>query len=242
MDIYTDDGHSALKVEDFTIYGYSGTAAETYANENGFRFVPIAQCAVEHSYVKGVCTRCGYAAQSASDIFTDVPDGKFYSTPVLWAIRAGVTSGTDESHFGPKDTCTRGHVVTFLWNMMGQPEPDMNDNPFVDVPEGKFYTKAVLWAYQNNITSGVDDTHFNPKGNCTRAHVVTFLWNAKGQPEPKAEDTPFVDVKPNKFYTKAVLWAYQNGVTSGLDDTHFGTSQTCTRGQVVTFLYNAFVG
>ncbi|MBR6414056.1 MAG: S-layer homology domain-containing protein, partial [Oscillospiraceae bacterium] len=78
---------------------------------------------------------------------------------------------------------------------------------------------------------------FQPNGGCTRAQVVTFLWALSGKPNPAEGSNPFKDVKKSNWYYKAVLWAYQNGITSGVDDTHFGPNQTCTRGQVVTFLY-----
>jgi 5''-nucleotidase/2'',3''-cyclic phosphodiesterase and related esterases len=173
--------------------------------------------------------------------FVDVERGKFYFEPILWAVSQDppVTSGKDATHFGPKDTCTRGQVVTFLWNAMGQPKPTITDCPFVDVKEGKYYYEAMLWALETGVTSGKDDAHFAPNETCTRGQVVTFLWNAMGKPEPTLTDCPFVDVKPGKYYYNAMLWALETGVTSGLDDTHFGPNETCTRGQVVTFLYNA---
>ena len=173
--------------------------------------------------------------------FEDVKEGKYYYDAVLWAISQTppVTNGTDETHFSPNKTCTRGQVVTFLWNAMGQPAPDPNDNPFVDVKPGKYYTDAVLWAYQTGVTTGTDATHFSPGKDCTRGQVVTFLWNAMGKPEPESTANPFTDVKEGKFYYKAVLWAVENGVTNGTSDTTFSPNKTCTRGQVVTFLYNA---
>ena len=130
-----------------------------------------------------------------------------------------------------------GQVMTFLYAAKGKPEADWSNNPFVDVKKSKYYYKPVLWAYQNGITNGVDATHFQPNGSCTRAQVVTFLWALSGKPNPKAGSNPFQDVKKSNWYYKAVLWAYQNGITSGVDATHFGPNQTCTRGQVVTFLY-----
>ncbi len=176
--------------------------------------------------------------------FGDVKEGKFYYLPVLWAYYYDprITSGMDESHFGPGETCTRAQVVTFLWNAAGNPEPESTANPFADVKEGKWYTKAVLWAVEKGITSGMDATHFGTNEPCTRAQVVTFLWNAAGSPEPESTVNPFTDVKEGKWYTDAVLWAYYNDpqITAGMDATHFGTNETCTRGQVVTFLWNYY--
>lgn len=95
---------------------------------------------------------------------------------MLWAYENNITSGKDTTHFQPDDTVTRKEFVTFLWRSAGKPEPKMTENPFVDVPDGKYYTKAVLWAYENNITKGKDDTHFQPDSQCIRAQVVSFLY------------------------------------------------------------------
>ena len=110
---------------------------------------------------------------------------------------------------------------------------------FVDVPEGSFYYEPVLWAVRNGITNGTTATTFGPNDQCMRAHVVTFLWRAMGSPEPTRTDNPFVDVKPADFYYKPVLWALENGITSGMDATHFGPTSYCNRAQVVTFLYRS---
>lgn len=110
-------------------------------------------------------------------------------------------------------------------------------NPFVDVPEGSFFYDPVMWAVENGITNGTTPTTFSPNDQCMRAHVVTFLWRAMGSPEPKLMVNPFVDVKPSDFYYKPVLWALENGITSGMDATHFGPMAYCNRAQVVTFLY-----
>ena len=121
------------------------------------------------------------------------------------------------------------------------PASDDPGNPFVDVKSGAFYYDPVLWAvgHDPQITKGTDSTHFSPDDTCTRGQVVTFLWRAKGCPEPTLSLNPFSDVKEGAFYYKAVLWAVQNGITNGVDKTHFGPNMGCTRGQVVTFLWRA---
>ena len=111
------------------------------------------------------------------------------------------------------------------------------ENPFNDVAPGSFYYEPVMWAIENGITNGTSATTFSPNEQCMRAHVVTFLWRAVGSPEPKLMVNPFVDVKPTDFYYKPVLWALENGITSGMDATHFGPTSYCNRAQVVTFLY-----
>ena len=111
------------------------------------------------------------------------------------------------------------------------------ENPFTDVDTGSFYYEPIMWAVENGITNGTTATTFGPNDQCLRAQVVTFLWRAVGSPEPSTTDNPFMDVKPDDFYYKSVLWALENGITSGMDATHFGPMSYCNRAQVVTFLY-----
>lgn len=178
-----------------------------------------------------------------SNPFTDVSENKYYFTPVLWAYyhNPQITSGKDETHFAPNDTCTRAEVMTFLYHAMNDPEINDFENPFSDVKEGKYYYKPVLWAYHHDpqITGGATETTFGVKNPCKREQVVTFLWKAAGAPEPETTENPFSDVSPEKYYYKAILWAVENGVTSGMGDNKFGVGETCTRGQIVTFLYKA---
>jgi hypothetical protein len=114
-----------------------------------------------------------------------------------------------------------------------------NENPFLDINETQFFYDSVLWAYENGITGGVDATHFGPAGVCNRAQVVTFLWAAAGSPAPTLTENPFVDIPEKSWYTDAVLWAFEKGITAGADDTHFNPAGICNRAQVVTFLYKA---
>jgi|GEM_PF-611920 len=175
-------------------------------------------------------------------LFEDVKDpGKFYFDPVYWAYYADpqITKGTDDTHFGPDNACTRGHVVTFLWRAAGEPEPKSTQTPFTDLKPGAFYEKAVAWAVEEGITKGMTDTTFAPDGKCNRGQIVTFLWRFKGEPAPKSTQTPFTDLKAGAFYENAVAWAVENDVTKGMTETTFGPDATCTRGQVVTFLYRA---
>jgi len=175
-------------------------------------------------------------------LFDDVKDpNKFYFDPVYWAYYAEpqITKGTDDTHFGPDNACTRGHVVTFLWRAAGEPAPKSTQTPFTDLKPGAFYEKAVAWAVEEGITKGLSDTAFGPDATCTRGQIVTFLWRFKDEPAPKSTQTPFTDVNPNGYYMKAVAWAVENEVTKGLSDTTFGPDATCTRGQVVTFLFRA---
>ena len=112
-------------------------------------------------------------------------------------------------------------------------------NFFVDVPANAYYYDAVLWAAENGITGGVDATHFAPNATCTRAQAVTFLWRAAGSPAPKSSENPFTDVKAGSYYYDAVLWAVENGITNGTSATAFSPNATCSRAQIVTFLWRS---
>ena len=114
-----------------------------------------------------------------------------------------------------------------------------SENPFTDVPSGAYYEDAVIWAVKKGITSGTSATTFNPDGSCTRAQAVTFLWRAAGSPEPKSATMPFTDVSAGSYFEKAVLWAVENGITKGTSDTTFTPDASCTRAQIVTFLWRA---
>ena len=118
-----------------------------------------------------------------------------------------------------------------------------NGNPqtgvFVDVATGSYYEDAVDWAVGNGITQGTDDTHFSPDGICTRAQAVTFLWRAAGSPKPETRTMPFTDVPAGSYYYDAVLWAVENGIAKGTSDTTFSPNMTCTRAQIVAFLWRS---
>ena len=172
--------------------------------------------------------------------FSDVPTGSFYYDPVLWALENGITTGATATTFDPNGSCLRAHVVTFLHRAAGNPAPTAANNPFTDVKTSDFFYKPVLWAVEKGITNGVSATEFGSFANCNRAAVVTFLWRAAGQPEPASTENPFTDVKTGDFFYKAVLWAVENGITNGVDATHFGPTAACNRAQVVTFLYRAY--
>ena len=204
--------------------------------------------ALGHNYIDGYCTRCG-AKDPQSGVgpfrFDDVRDSsKFYFDPVYWAFNAKpqITNGMDATHFGPNAGCTRGQVVTFLWRAAGCPAPRRLETAFTDVSPEAFYAKAVAWAVENGITNGMSATSFAPNNTCTRGQIVTFLWRFRGEPEPAGTDTGFTDVPESAFYAKAVAWAVEAKVTNGMTAATFAPNATCTRGQIVTFLYRAMSG
>ena len=169
--------------------------------------------------------------------FTDVAAGSYCYDAVQWAVANGITNGTDATHFSPNAGCTRGQVVTFLWRAAGEPTVGGNVG-FVDVAPGSYCYEAVKWAVANGITNGTDATHFSPNAACTRGQVVTFMYRAEGEPAVGG-NVGFVDVAAGSYCYNAVQWAVANGITKGTDATHFSPNATCTRGQVVTFLYRA---
>ena len=170
--------------------------------------------------------------------FLDVPAGAYYEDAVVWAVGKGITSGTNATTFDPNGTCTRAQAVTFLWRAAGSPTPKTKLMPFPDVPVGSYYWNAVLWAIEQGITEGTSYITFSPNDSCTRAQIVTFLWRAKGNPAVSG-NAPFTDVPPDAYYSAAVTWAEKNGITGGIGNGLFGSNNTCTRAQIVTFLYRA---
>ncbi|MBQ9045406.1 MAG: carbohydrate-binding domain-containing protein [Oscillospiraceae bacterium] len=121
-------------------------------------------------------------------------------------------------------------------------QPTQTVGGFTDVTESSYYAPAVIWAVQQSVTNGTSAATFSPDASCTRAQAVTFLWRAAGSPEPTSTTCPFTDVSSSAYYYKAVLWAYENGVTEGTTASTFSPDATVTRAQVVTFLCRALSG
>ena len=178
--------------------------------------------------------------QAATNPFADVSTSDDFFGPVMWAYYhrpVQITNGTDDTHFSPGKTVTRGQAVTFLWRAAGEPTPAKTKNPFKDNKSGKFYYTAVLWAYYNNpqITDGTSATTFSPDKTCNRAQILTYLWRSVGQPEPTISN-PYSDVKTGKYYTKAAIWAYEKGIEKGSGG-KFLPDTACTRAAIVTYIY-----
>lgn len=169
--------------------------------------------------------------------FLDVQPGTYYYDAVKWAVGENITTGTTASIFSPNNTCTQAQIITFLHRAMGEPTAIL-ENPYSNslITSGKYYYNAMLWAYQNDVVTDVD---LNPDSNCTRADVVTYLWRLAGK--PSAGSNPFTDVSASANYAEAVAWAVQQGITSGTSPTTFCPNNSCTRAQIVTFLYRNMV-
>ena len=169
--------------------------------------------------------------------FADVAIDAYYYEAVKWAQENGITSGIGNGLFGPNQPCTRGQIVTFLWRAAGSPVVNYAMD-LSDVAEDAYYGEAVRWALSEGITTGAGESSFSPDATCTRAQAVTFLARAlNANASGKAE---FGDVPTDSYFAEAVAWAAANGVTEGVGGGLFGSDNSCTRGQIVTFLYRAY--
>ena len=176
--------------------------------------------------------------------FTDVSSDSYCADAVKWAVENGVSNGTTAATFSPNAACTRGQIVTFLWRAAGSPAPKTTVNPFTDVAADAYYAKAVLWAVENGITNGTTATTFSPDAPCTRAQAVTFLFRgaiANGLEAVTLQEliSGFSDAASLPGYAvSAMNWALANGIVQG-NGGALMPNNTCTRGQIVTFLYRA---
>lgn len=164
--------------------------------------------------------------------FTDVPNDAYFAQPVKWAVEQGITVGTSDTTFSPYATCSKAQILTFLWRGNGSPEPTI-DNPFSDVSEENYFYKAALWAFEKGMVTG---GRFESSTPCTRAMTVEYMWKEAGSPAP-AKAAVFTDLAADASYADAVAWAVEQGITAGTSDTTFNPANTCTRGQIATFLY-----
>ena len=223
-----DDG---FKLDDLTVTDKNGNELKLTDKGNGkYTFtMPAGKVEINAAFVKEVET----------SPFSDVSTSAYYYEAVKWAQEKGITGGIGNGLFGPNQPCTRAQIVTFLWRAAGSPEPKAMSS-FADVSTDAYYAKAVAWAVENGITTGTGDGKFSPDATCTRAQSVTFLFRAIGKlVDSKAE---FSDVLTDSYYANAVAWAVENGVTNGIGDGLFGPDNSCTRAQIVTFLYRAYQG
>lgn len=173
--------------------------------------------------------------------FVDVADTAYYADAVRWAVAEGITGGTSAATFSPNAACTRAQAVTFLWRAAGSPVVNYAMG-FTDVPADAYYAEAVRWAVSQGITTGATETTFAPDAPCTRAQIVTFIYrNVKAQGGGFTGSwmfpCPFTDVSADAYYFESVQWCVMKGITEGATETTFAPDATCTRAQIVTFLY-----
>ena len=223
-----DDG---FKLDDLTVTDKNGKELKLTDKGNGkYTFtMPAGKVEINAAFVKEVET----------SPFSDVSTSAYYYEAVKWAQEKGITGGIGNGLFGPNRPCTRAQIVTFLWRAAGSPVVNYAMN-MTDVAEDAYYAGAVRWALSEGITTGTGDGKFSPDTTCTRAQSVTFLFRAIGKlVDSKAE---FSDVLTDSYYANAVAWAVENGVTNGIGNGLFGPDNSCTRAQIVTFLFRAYQG
>ena len=187
-------------------------------------------------YIPGVID-----GNSGSFNFHDVSRFDYFYDAVKWAAENGIASGTGRYTFSPDAVCTRAQTVTFLWRAAGSPMPRYRTCAFTDVDSRDYYYNAVLWAVEQGITTGLTATTFGPDVTVSRGQVATFLYRAASASKPNTFN-PFTDVKTTAYNYDAILWAYDNRITTGTSDTTFSPDASCTRAQIVTFLYRYYQG
>ena len=169
--------------------------------------------------------------------FKDVPQSYAFYNEIEWASANKIVSGYDDGTFKPQGECKRKQVVAFLWRLKNTPAPASLAARFKDVNTKTNFYKAIYWASENNIVLGFGDGTFRPDDTCTRGQVVAFLWRLAGRPAPRTSAGKFSDVTSTNSFYKAILWASENGIVKGYSDGTFKPDNTCTRGQIVTFIY-----
>jgi hypothetical protein len=216
---YNDDDdyvYTWSQVPGATIYGVSGSAAQTYAEQNDIAFSSLAALPEDPS-------------TQSPDPSPD-PSESPQVTPAPEPTESPDPSSPDDLAHPP--------ALTYPTQPKDE-TPEPTTVSFADVEPGSYYEEAVQWALTGGITTGTSDTTFSPEGGCTRGQIVTFLWRANGAPEPTTTVNPFADLSPDDYYYQAVLWAYETGITTGTSETAFSPDLVCTRAQAVTFLWRS---
>ncbi|MBR4875345.1 MAG: S-layer homology domain-containing protein, partial [Clostridia bacterium] len=165
--------------------------------------------------------------------FSDVPENAYFHDPVQWAVANQITNGTSTTTFSPNTTCSQAHILTFLWRAVGSPASEMA-NPYSNavVTSNQYFYTPFIWSWEKGL---IGNTAHDPNAPCSRSDVVTYLWKLAGK--PKAAKASFADVAADAPYAQAVAWAVEQGITNGTSATTFSPNDTCTRGQIVTFLW-----
>ena len=191
------------------------------------------------------------------NIFNDVPKSSPFYEAIYWAVDHGITVGTSPTTFSPNTTCKRKHIIVFLWRSCGKATNSSWTYPYTadqSLSATSDFGKAATWAFWRSprIEQGIfrsgdpNQLVFEPERYCTRGEAVIYLWRLAGCPVTNViKASQFKDVKVNDKSTdsylrelpSAVAWAVENGITNGTSDNTFSPEKTCTRGQIVTFLY-----
>lgn len=233
----TPNPEKGYKLENLAVTDRKGNTIKLTEKDGKFTFImPGAGVKVVPTFTKIEEQLQPQTPETVQNPFVDVKETDYYYDATLWAAEKGITKGVSETAFGPDADCTRAQIVTFLWRAAGSPAPKAATMSFTDVASDAYYRDAVLWAVEQGITNGISTNIFSPNTVCTRAQTVTFLYRAAGSPAAGAS-SGFTDVESGAYFTNGVKWAVENSITNGTGANIFNPNVSCTRGQIVTFLY-----
>jgi uncharacterized repeat protein (TIGR02543 family) len=215
-------------------YAFDGWHTQAVGGERVVNYEPLLYGESHTLYAHWTALSAPLNADGDSaQAFQDVPATSCYYAPVRWAVERGITSGTSAETFSPNAPCKRRHILTFLWRANGSPATELALSSV---------TPAALWAYENAIIPA--EILYRDEDAATRSDAVTYLWKLAGSPDAEASlksvVSRFTDVAPESEYASAVAWALDHGITNGTTATTFSPDKTCTRGQIVTFLYRCY--
>ena len=227
-----DDG---FKLDELTVIDKNGNELKLTDKGNGkYTFtMPASKVEINATFVKEVET----------SPFSDVSTSAYYYEAVKWAQEKGITGGIGNGLFGPNQPCTRAQIVTFLWRAAGSPVVNYAMN-MSDVPEGSYYAEAVRWALSEGITTGTTENTFSPDSECTRAQAVAFLFRYAASEAVTLQElvSGFSDADSVPGYAlPAMNWALAEEIVQG-NGSKLMPNDSCTRAQIVTFLFRAYQG
>ena len=231
---HSDTERKNAKAATCTAAGYSGDLCCTLCGallQEGAPTPPLG-----HSYRDGKCTVCGVKAPPQYEDFKDLPANAWYKESVGYALANGLMNGTGDGIFQPDGALTRAMLVTILYRSAGEPSVDGLKNPFQDVADGQWYTKAVVWAAGKGIVNGTSETTFDPDASITREQIAAILHRYAGKPETKGELASFPDAATVSDYAKtAMAWTVEKGIIGGSDG-KLDPRSNATRAQVAAIL------
>ena len=203
----------------------------------------IAMTYLPSDYTKFIEAIAAFVTKVETSPFSDVSTSAYYYEAVKWAQKKGITGGIGNGLFGPNQPCTRAQIVTFLWRAAGSPVVNYAMN-MSDVPEGSYYAEAVRWALSEGITTGTTENTFSPDSECTRAQAVAFLFRYAASEAVTLQElvSGFSDADSVPGYAlPAMNWALAEEIVQG-NGSKLMPNDSCTRAQIVTFLFRAYQG
>ena len=222
----------AVFTSDITITADTATHTQT-----------IAMTYLPSDYTMFIGAIAAFLKEVETSPFSDVSTSAYYYEAVKWAQEKGITGGIGNGLFGPNQPCTRAQIVTFLWRGAGSPVVNYAMN-MSDVPEGSYYAEAVRWALSEGITTGTTENTFSPDSECTRAQAVTFLFRYAASEAVTLQElvSGFSDADSVPGYAlPAMNWALAEEIVQG-NGSKLMPNDSCTRAQIVTFLFRAYQG